>query len=78
MPPFSCIRRFLASEAGPTAVEYATALSLIVVLCLPTIMAVGKNANSAFAKTASSIPSAQQQTTGATSPTAPSAVGGTH
>ena len=42
------IRRFLVSEDGPTAVEYAVMLALIVIVCLTAITAVGTNANSAF------------------------------
>ncbi|HUG92106.1 MAG TPA: Flp family type IVb pilin [Planctomycetaceae bacterium] len=42
------VRRFLASEDGPTAVEYAVMLALIVVVCLTAIQAVGTNANAKF------------------------------
>ena len=42
------LRRFLASEDGPTAVEYAVMLALIVVVCLTTIRAVGTNASTTF------------------------------
>jgi pilus assembly protein Flp/PilA len=42
------IKRFLASEEGPTAVEYAVMLALIVVVCLTAIQAVGTNANNKF------------------------------
>ena len=42
------VQRFLASEDGPTAVEYAVMLSLIVVVCLATITAVGQNTNERF------------------------------
>ena len=44
------IKRFLASEDGPTAVEYAVMLALIVVVCLTAIQAVGTNANAKFEK----------------------------
>ena len=74
MQPFSCIRRCLASEDGPTAVEYAVMLSFIVIVCLTAITTIGANANGVFNKVANVIPSAQQ----ATSPTSPSALGGTH
>ena len=40
--------RFLASEDGPTAVEYAVMLALIVVVCITAIQAVGQNANTTF------------------------------
>ena len=42
------IKKFLASEDGPTAVEYAVMLALIVVVCLTAIQAVGTNANAKF------------------------------
>ena len=35
------IKKFLQSEDGPTAVEYAVMLALIVVVCIGTISAVG-------------------------------------
>ena len=41
-------RRFLASEEGPTAVEYAIMLALIVMVCILAIQAVGTNANAKF------------------------------
>ncbi len=47
--------RFLASEDGPTAVEYAVMLSLIVVVCISAISTIGTNANSKFHQIASSI-----------------------
>ncbi|MGE3316292.1 MAG: Flp family type IVb pilin [Planctomycetaceae bacterium] len=43
-----CIKQFLVSEDGPTAVEYAVMLALIVVVCLTAIQAVGNNANTKF------------------------------
>jgi len=42
------ILRFLASEDGPTAVEYAVMLALIIIVCIATITAVGQNANARF------------------------------
>jgi len=42
------IKRFLVSEDGPTAVEYAVMLALIIVVCLTAIQAVGNNANAKF------------------------------
>jgi pilus assembly protein Flp/PilA len=49
------MRRFLVSEDGPTAVEYAVMLALIVIVCLTAISTVGKNASSTFNKVAGSI-----------------------
>ena len=42
------VQRFLKSEDGPTAVEYAIMLALIVIVCLTAITSVGTAANSAF------------------------------
>lgn len=42
------VQRFIQSEDGPTAVEYAVMLALIVVVCLTAIQAVGTNASSTF------------------------------
>jgi pilus assembly protein Flp/PilA len=42
------VKCFVASEDGPTAVEYAVMLALIVVVCLTAIQAVGTNANNKF------------------------------
>jgi pilus assembly protein Flp/PilA len=43
-----CVSEFLKSEDGPTAVEYAVMLALIVVVCLTAIQAIGTNANTKF------------------------------
>ncbi|MCR9119939.1 MAG: Flp family type IVb pilin [bacterium] len=42
------VKQFLASEDGPTAVEYAVMLALIVIVCLTAITAIGTNANTTF------------------------------
>jgi pilus assembly protein Flp/PilA len=42
------IKKFLVSEDGPTAVEYAVMLALIIVVCLAAVSAVGSNANAKF------------------------------
>ena len=39
---------FLKSEDGPTAVEYAVMLALIVVVCITAITTLGTNANATF------------------------------
>ncbi len=49
------IRRFLASEDGPTAVEYAVMLALIIIVCLAAITSIGSNASGTFNKMANSI-----------------------
>ena len=43
-----CIRDFFECEDGPTAVEYAVMLALIIVVCLTAISALGTNANNTF------------------------------
>jgi pilus assembly protein Flp/PilA len=49
------VQRFLVSEDGPTAVEYAVLLALIVIVCLTAIQAIGTNANSTFQNVASKL-----------------------
>ena len=48
----SKINRFLKSEDGPTAVEYAVILALIVVVCLGAITSIGSRANTTFTNVA--------------------------
>lgn len=43
------VKNFLVSEDGPTAVEYAVMLALIVVVCIGTVRSIGTNANAKFA-----------------------------
>ena len=52
------MKRFLKSEDGPTAVEYAVMLSLIVVVCLTAVTSLGKNASSTFTNIANQLGSA--------------------
>jgi pilus assembly protein Flp/PilA len=49
------LRRFLVKEDGPTAVEYAVMLALIVIVCLTAIQAIGNNAANAFNNVATKI-----------------------
>jgi pilus assembly protein Flp/PilA len=39
---------FLKDESGPTAVEYAVMLALIIVVCITAITALGTNAQNTF------------------------------
>jgi pilus assembly protein Flp/PilA len=39
---------FMKREDGPTAVEYAVMLALIVAVCITSITALGANANKTF------------------------------
>jgi len=52
------VRRFLRSEDGPTAVEYAVMLALIVIVCLTAIRSIGTNANLAFQKVGTQLQTA--------------------
>ncbi|HEV3260321.1 MAG TPA: Flp family type IVb pilin [Gemmataceae bacterium] len=49
------VRDFLQREDGPTAVEYAVMLALIIVVCLIAITALGTNANATFTTVENSI-----------------------
>jgi pilus assembly protein Flp/PilA len=40
--------RFLRNDDGPTAVEYAVMLALIIVVCIGAITTLGLNANNTF------------------------------
>ena len=42
------VRRFLASEDGPTAVEYSVMLAVIVLVCFLAIQAIGTRTNTTF------------------------------
>ena len=46
---------FLKNEDGPTAVEYAVMLALIIVVCITAITALGSNANKTFSSVSSTI-----------------------
>jgi pilus assembly protein Flp/PilA len=46
---------FIKKEDGPTAVEYAVMLALIVVVCIAAITTLGTNANSTFSFVSSAI-----------------------
>jgi pilus assembly protein Flp/PilA len=44
----SAVSNFVKREDGPTAVEYAVMLALIIVVCITAITALGSNANNTF------------------------------
>jgi pilus assembly protein Flp/PilA len=46
---------FLKNEDGPTAVEYAVMLALIIVVCITAITALGSNANGTFTRVGSAV-----------------------
>jgi pilus assembly protein Flp/PilA len=45
---FSVTAAFLKNEDGPTAVEYAVMLALIIVVCITAITTLGNNASNTF------------------------------
>ena len=47
--------KFLREEDGPTAVEYAVMLALIIVVCITAITALGSNANKTFTSVSNTI-----------------------
>jgi pilus assembly protein Flp/PilA len=49
---FARASRFLREEDGPTAVEYAVMLALIIVVCIAAITTLGTNANGTFSNVA--------------------------
>ena len=48
--------KFFLSEDGPTAVEYAVMLALIIVVCIGTITALGTKVNTSFDSTKTALP----------------------
>jgi pilus assembly protein Flp/PilA len=46
--------KFFKKEDGPTAVEYAVMLALIIVVCIAAITTLGSNANNTFSNVAGS------------------------
>jgi len=51
----SNVRRFLVSEDGPTAVEYAVMLALIVVACVAVVTSLGKSISGTFSSVSSTL-----------------------
>ena len=49
------VANFLKREDGPTAVEYAVMLALIIVVCISAITTLGSNANATFTSVGSAI-----------------------
>ncbi len=48
-------KRFLKSEDGPTATEYAVMLALIIVACIATVAALGGAVNTMFGDVATTL-----------------------
>ncbi|MEI7687043.1 MAG: Flp family type IVb pilin [Planctomycetota bacterium] len=55
LPVPQAIVEFLQREDGPTAVEYAVMLALIIVVCITAITALGSNANVTFSDVTDSM-----------------------
>jgi pilus assembly protein Flp/PilA len=47
--------KFLKAEDGPTAVEYAVMLALIIVVCITAISVLGSSASGTFSRVGSSV-----------------------
>ena len=47
--------KFVKAEDGPTAVEYAVMLALIIVVCIGAITTLGNNAKTTFTNVANTI-----------------------
>lgn len=50
------LKKFLQSEDGPTAVEYAVMLALIVVVAIGSVTAIGTKVNASFDATKTALP----------------------
>lgn len=50
------VMRFLKSEDGPTATEYAVMLALIIMVCLGAITGIGNTVSGIFTTASSSLP----------------------
>ncbi len=51
------VRKFVAAEDGPTAVEYAVMLALIVIVCLAAISSLGTATRDTFQNVTNAISS---------------------
>jgi pilus assembly protein Flp/PilA len=51
------VRRFVESEDGPTAVEYAVMLALILVACITIVTSLGTTVSGTFSKVNSTLSS---------------------
>jgi pilus assembly protein Flp/PilA len=54
---FGAVKEFLVAEDGPTAVEYAVMLALIIVVCIVAIGQLGTNASATFDNVANRLSS---------------------
>jgi len=49
------VQRFLAEEEGPTAVEYAVMMALVIVVCFVAVQSLGNNTNNTYNKVATKL-----------------------
>ena len=49
------VKRFLQKEDGPTAVEYAVMLALIIVVCIGAVTTLGSKASQTFSNVGAAI-----------------------
>jgi pilus assembly protein Flp/PilA len=49
------VMNFVQDEGGPTAVEYAVMLALIIVVCITVITTLGTNTNNTFSYVAAQV-----------------------
>lgn len=54
----SKVDRFMKSEDGPTAVEYAVMLALIIIVCIASITSLGEKVNDTFTQIEADLPAA--------------------
>ena len=52
---YQSVANFLVKEDGPTAVEYAVMLALIIVVCITAVTTLGSNANKTFTSVSSKL-----------------------
>lgn len=52
----SLVRRFVRNDDAATMVEYALMLSLIAIVCIIAVTAIGNNANTIFGNIAANLP----------------------
>jgi pilus assembly protein Flp/PilA len=50
------LKRFLTAEDGPTAVEYAVMLALLIVICVGAVTTVGTKTSGSYSNTNSHYP----------------------
>jgi pilus assembly protein Flp/PilA len=54
---FKSVQKFVTSEDGPTAVEYAVMLALILVACITIVTSLGTTVSGTFSKVNSTLSS---------------------